>query len=241
MELIEKSLSFTELNWDSTFFGITAAKATLHSPLSHKEWRELERAFKKYKFISIINENSEPKNAQLVGKFTSAFLADVNIQFQKRISGFCTLHQNISIHQALHRNAEILDIQNFQHSKFIEDPEFKKRGGDQVYRQWLISSFEKQDKYFALSKDDKHRINGFILFSYSNDICVIELIAVTTKEKHSGIGSKLFAVVEYKAGLENCKEIRVGTQLRNIEAINFYQKNGCKQIGCHQIYHLWNL
>jgi len=139
------------------------------------------------------------------------------------------------------RNDEVLDLAEFTYSKFVEDPELKKRGGADIYRQWINNSFGRDDKYFALSKDVSGEINGFLLYSFVEKSCNIELIAVSNKVAKSGIGKRLFKSVEYEAYQLGCKEIRVGTQVRNTPAINFYHKCGCTQIESHQIYHLWNL
>ncbi|MEW9109061.1 MAG: GNAT family N-acetyltransferase [Cytobacillus gottheilii] len=241
MKSLENATTFTELKWDTDFFGVTSAKATLHRPLTLNEWDELKTIFKDYQFISIINENSEPINAQLIGKETSAFLADVNIQFVKKLLGLDEKPENVTIHKALERHEQIIEIADFQFSKFTEDPGLAERGGDLIYQQWLINSFRKPDKFYALSKNENGDINGFILYSYSDSACVIELIAVSKIETKGGIGSSLFKAVEYVANQRGYSEIQVGTQVRNMGAINFYHKVGCKQIGCHQVYHLWNL
>lgn len=239
MKNLENAVTFNELNWDTDFFGVTCAKATLNKPLTLNEWIELKTRFKGYQFISIMNKNSEPINAQLIGKDTSAFLADVNIQFEKKLVGIDEKPENVTIHQALEKNDQIIEIADFQFSKFTEDPELAKRGGDQVYQQWLINSFGKTNKFYALSNDEKGEINGFLLFSYADNACVIELIAVSQKVTKGGIGTSLFKAVEFGAHQQGVKEIKVGTQLRNLGAINFYHKVGCKQVGCHQVYHLW--
>ncbi|WP_090989523.1 N-acetyltransferase [Bacillus sp. OV322] len=241
MENLKNAVTFNELNWDTEFFGVTCAKAILNLPLTLYEWIELKTRFKDYEFISIINKNSEPINAQLIGKDTSAFFGDVNIQFEKKLVGIDEKPKNVTIHQALEKNDQVIEIADFQFSKFTEDPELAKRGGNQVYQQWLINSFGKADKYYALSSDKKGDINGFLLFSYVDNSCVIELIAVSRKETQGGIGSALFKVVEYEAHQKGFNVIKVGTQVRNLGAINFYHKVGCKQVGCHQVYHLWNL
>lgn len=238
--MIEDSVTFYELDWDTKFFGVSSAKAILHRPLNLFEWDNLKDKFNKYQFISIENRNSEPINSQLIGKETTAFLVDVNIQFRKKLECTYEIPMNIEIYKELKPNSQIIDITDFSFSKFIEDPELAKRGGNQVYRQWVINSFEKIDKYFALSINN-NEINGYILYSYKDDICYIELIAVSKKEMRKGIGTSLFRAVESEAFKHGYNEIRVGTQIRNIRAINFYHKVGCKQIGCHQIYHLWNL
>ncbi|MGX9133218.1 GNAT family N-acetyltransferase [Rummeliibacillus sp. JY-2-4R] len=240
-KVIESAVCFIELKWDTEFFGITSAKAVLNNTLSLKEWEELRGKSKSYQFVSIINQYSNPTNAQLIGKDTQAFLADVNIQFSKKLVASQEKPENITFHQGLEKNNQIVELADFSFSKFIEDPEFAKRGGEKVYKQWLLNAFIKTDKYFALSKNKNGDINGFILYSYNSDRCIIELIAVSPKEANGGIGTKLFRAIEYKAKQHGSKEINVGTQIRNIGAINFYHKVGCRQTECHQVYHLWNL
>lgn len=238
---LKNAVTFNDLNWDTDFFGVTSANATIHNPLTLNEWIELKTRFKNYQFISIMNKNSEPINAQLIGKDTSAFLADVNIQFEKKLVGLDEKPKNVTIHQALEKNDQIIEIADFQFSKFTEDPELAKRGGGQIYYQWLINSFGQPYKFYALSRNEKGDANGFILFSYSDSACVIELIAVSKKETKGGIGTSLFKSVEYVAYERGYRSIKVGTQLRNMGAINFYHKVGCKQVECHQVYHLWNI
>lgn len=237
---LESSFTFSELTWDTNYFGVTCAKVVLHKFLEVNEWIEVKKQISKYQFVSIINENSEPGNAQLVGKETSAFLADINVQFTKKINRINEKPKTISIHQGLERNNFIVDLAEFKYSKFIEDPELVIRGGGEVYKKWIENSFNDRNKYYALSKDESGEVNGFILYSYLDNACVVELIAVSSKATKSGIGRTLFNAVEYEAHMSHCSVIKVGTQVRNTAAINFYHKLGCTQIGCHQVYHLWN-
>lgn len=238
---IENAVSFYDLEWDTEFFGVTCAKAVLYKQLTSTEWNELKTKFKEYQFISIENRNSEPINAQMIGRDTSSFLADVNIQLKKKLEIPYEKPENITIHQALKRNDQVIEMADFQFSKFTEDTELAKRGGNHVYSQWIINSFEKPNKYYTLSKDENGDINGFLLHSYSDKASIIELIAVSQTSTKSGIGTGLFKAVEYEAHQRGFKEIKVGTQVRNMGAINFYHKVGCKLVGCHQSYHLWKL
>lgn len=241
MDTNEKYVSFYELEWDTEFFGISSAKAILHMPLSPIEWDKLQNKLENYQFISITNQNSEPVNAQFIGKNTTAFLADVNIQFSKKLVDTNEIPTNVTIHQSLERNDQIVELADFKFSKFITDPELAKRGGKKVYSQWVINAFEKPEKFFALSRDKNNNIDGFVLYSFSDNACVIELIAVSQKLTKGGIGTSLFKAVEYATHQQGLNEIIVGTQIRNLNAVNFYHKVGCKQVGCHQVYHLWNL
>ena len=237
----DSSITFCELRWDTEFFGVTCAKAVLHNAVSQKDWNELKRKFNEYQFVSIENRNSEPSNAQVIGTDIKAFLADVNIQFTKKVEVDCMLPETVRIFQAMKRDDKILELANFSYSKFKEDPELKKRGGTEVYRHWMINSFEKEDKFYAIAKEANGEVNGFLLHSYKGKTCKVELIAVSVDTTNGGIGTNLFKALEYSANQHGCEAIRVGTQLRNTRAINFYHKIGCKHEGSHQIYHLWNI
>jgi len=235
-----KFVTFNELHWDTDFFGISCAKAILKESLQKDEWDELKSQFSHYEFVSIENSYSNPINAKYIGMETKAFLADVNIQFRKALTAVDGMPSNVKMFQAMKYDNRILEISDFQFSKFINDPEFAKRNGADVYRQWLRNSFEKPGKFFAISENTQGKLNGYVLYSYNDKSCIIELIAVTDMVKRSGIGSSLFQAVESAAIDKGCNEIKVGTQLRNLQAINFYIKRGCVQTECHQIYHLWN-
>ncbi|WLR55464.1 GNAT family N-acetyltransferase [Mesobacillus subterraneus] len=236
---IKEAFDFNVLKWDTEFFGVKSGKAVLNKELTTTEWNELLSKCKNYQFISIVNLFSEPKNAQTIGLNTSAFLADTNIQFEKKVNGPKNIPGNVTIHQSLPRDERILEMANFEYSKFIEDEKLAKRGGSQVYYEWISNSFNNPEKYFALYRSENNYLNGFVLFSFNQNECVIELIAVSNTNKSKGIGTALFSTVEFEAERRGINVIQVGTQIRNLEAINFYHKVGCQQIGCHQVYHLW--
>ena len=240
-ENITSAFSFRELYWDTEFFGVSCAKAILHKPLTRMEWDYLKERLGHYQFISIENRNSEPVNAWLIGRETTAFLADVNIQFKKKVDADCGIPKGIKIYQSMERDERILEMANFSFSKFTEDPGLAMRGGADVYRHWLINSFGKSDKFYAVARGTDGQINGYLLYSYSGRTCIVELIAVSNKKTKGGVGTNLFKAVEHAAFKHGCDELKVGTQVRNIGAINFYQKCGCKQVESHQMYHLWNI
>jgi len=239
MKPAENAASFNELKWDSDFFGFKCAKLVLHRSLTTNEWENLKVQFDDYSFIVIENRNANPVNAQLIAKNTSSFLADINIQFEKKLVETHEMPKGVTTFQSLEKEDKIIELADFPHSRFISDPEFAKRGGKYVYQQWVMNAFGKPDKYYMVSKDEKGMINGFVLYSYFQKSCVIELISVTKEVSKSGIGTSLFRAVEYTAFQKGCTKIKVGTQMRNLNAINFYHKLGCKQVECHEIYHFW--
>jgi len=240
------------LDWDTEFFGVSCAKAVLAEPLPDEAWVELLRGMSAYAFVSIDNRDSDPDNTRRIGTGTKAFLADVNVQFEKiltpdRVSLSRWIAPDsepvpsIRICEAMERDERILGMSVFAKSKFITDPELRKRGGENLHREWLSNSFGKPDKFFAVARDESGAAIGYLLHSYSDRICTIELISVDGTVRHAGVGSKLYRAVEREAFRRGCDTIHVGTQIRNIEAVNFYYKSGFKLVGCHSIFHLWNL
>lgn len=236
----EKAYRFSELKWDTDFFGISCARAVLEGELSREEWDELKRLMEGYRFVSIVNRHSLPGNSLLIGMETRAFLADVNIQLEKEADPARAMPAGVEVASGLARDENILAMANYPASKFIADQEFNRRNGSEVYREWLKNSFGRKDKYFALSRDSGGGRNGFLLFSYRGDTCTIELVAVSAYVEKRGIGTDLLKACEISAQAAGCRIIRVGTQIRNTTAINFYHKYGFRMVGCHQVFHLWN-
>lgn len=237
----KQEYDLVDLTWDTAFFGVTCAKVILKEPLTVPRWKELKARCIGYQFVCLENRNSEPKNARLIGKETSAFLVDVNIQFAKKLTGEePRLSEPVEFSRSPENLDQLMELTQFSVSRFVEDSELLKRGGARVHSEWLRNSVGKPDKLFAVSRGDGE-VNGLLLHSYSGDSCTVELLAVSPKATRRGIGSALFRAVEYDAFCRGAKEIRVGTQVRNIPALNLYSKLGCKVVGCHQIYHMWNL
>ncbi len=235
----EDMVNFRKLEWDTNYFGLNCAKAILLAQMTEDTWKELKNKFVEYDFISIENRDSNPVNSQLIVKDTKAFLIDINVQFYKNVESPNEIPKRITIEKNMKKNECVVSMAEFKYSKFLEDPELAKRGGENVYRHWVMNSFEKPEKYFVLSQDEEGNHNGFILFSYIDKACRIELFAVDKSSIGKGIGKDMFCALENEAYKNGCKKINVGTQLRNIGAINFYRRLGCTLDGCHQIYHLW--
>lgn len=73
-----------------------------------------------------------------------------------------------------------------------------------------------------VSVDDK--INGIIVYNLFYDRIEIEYIIVPEEYRKKGIGSKLLSQIEK----EKINNITLEVRESNIEAINFYKKNGYK-------------
>lgn len=103
----------------------------------------------------------------------------------------------------------------------------------------MENSFNKNDKYF-LRYQIHGKTYGFILFSINQIFVTIELIAIDRGYQKIGIGEILLNSLEDYSRKISKKVIKVGTQIENLSAINFYIKNNYKLMSCNSIYHYWN-
>lgn len=231
-----------KLEWDTDFFGVNSAKVILNNDINKKDIDEIIKYLKdnNYVFITIQNRNNNDNNNYILKDLNNIFIADVNIQFTKKID--VNIKNDVDNKISIQNNVPYIeDIEkiastSFIYSRFTNDKNL--RNGDKVYCKWVSNSFQNQDKYFALYKENNN-ITGFLLFSLENESLVIELIAVDSKLKHKGIGKKLINSIEVFSKNNNIKNINVGTQVNNINAQNFYINCGFKHKENHSIYHLW--
>lgn len=241
-DLQKGSFEFLDLHWDSDYFEVNCAKVILKREISNKEGKEIIRAFDNYDFITIVNNSNNYKNNIWLGGNTTSFLTDINIQFSKKTNNNINHADEVSIVNNMVGNEEIIQIAGnaFVFSRFYNDPNLNEEKSRELYVNWVRNSFRKEDKYFVISTENK-RVTGFILFSYDSvsSQCVIELIAVDKLFTGRHVGSKLMIELEnYLAGI-NIDTIKVGTQIDNIAAANFYSACGFHYIGCSSIYHYW--
>lgn len=228
-----------DLEWDTKYFEIPSVRVNLNNELNEKDIDEILLQTKKYKFITIYNYNNNDYNNYLLKKFNNIFLADVNVHFEKKCNSVDGLNKKVKICNNLAENKSILEIaqKSFLYSRFINDKNLNSKKSSNIYYYWVKNSFEKEEKYFCI-----YESIGFLLFSVNNieKNATIELIAVNNDFKGKNVGTDLIKSFEnycYNIGI---KKLMVGTQLNNIIAQNFYQKNGYKITQYNSIYHYWN-
>lgn len=229
------NIEYKNLIWDSEYFNMACAKIVLKGAINAADIDNIKDYCKNFSFITIVNENNNDGNNRQIACL-NAFLADVNIEFVK--SGLIgTKNDNIVINSNLNNDAEIIELANkcFRYSRFFNIPFIDLNKGKNIYSEWVKNSFNKKDKYFCRYTYD-NKLLGFSLFHFENDIVVIELIAVNENSKGKGVGKALIYAVEDFAVANNALLIKVGTQLNNIHAQNFYVSCGYKHNKNSSIY-----
>lgn len=226
------------LDWDTEYFGVSSAKVVLHEKLEECEFNQLLQGTEEFQFVTFTNINNNPFNNYLIGKMTSSFLVDTNMQFQKKIT-YKSEYSSYLIESSCEEINEVIQIASeaFNYSRFFNDPNLDIEAAKKIYANWVKNSFEKPDKYFILAEENG--IVGFLLFSLKDDIVTIELISLSAQAQGKGIGTKLISTLENFAYEKEIPVIRVGTQVDNIQAVNCYLNKGFTYNEKSSVYHYW--
>jgi ribosomal protein S18 acetylase RimI-like enzyme len=229
------------LQWDTDYFGVSSARVNLYGIVDEKGQEHIIEFSKEYDFVTISNINNIKDNNQWIGNRTNAFLADMNTQFLKiLVDKPYYQDEKTYVLNCLSRNEQIVDIarKSFRYSRFFNDPQLPVEKAKSIYLHWTECAFQKENKYFAISEREGN-IAGYILFSYNGDSCVIELIAVDEKHQGQKVGKSLIHEMESYVKYQGISKIKVGTQVNNISASQFYSAMGFKYVSCGSMYHLW--
>ena len=99
------------LPWDTDYFGISSARVNLKGIINETGQKEILEFCKGFHFVTIFNIGNLKENNQWIGTKTSAFLSDVNVQFEKLLDDKITVnYEGFYIANNLKRNEQIIDI-----------------------------------------------------------------------------------------------------------------------------------
>lgn len=236
-----KNYELRSLQWDTDYFGVSSARVNLSGILDERGQEEVFEFCKGYDFVTISNIYNIQENNHWIGNRTNAFLADMNIQFLKILSDKPDYKDDKTyVVNCLSRNEQIVDIarKSFNYSRFFNDPKLPQEQAKNIYVHWTEYAFNQQKKYFVISEREGN-VAGYILFSFNEDSSVIELIAVDEKYQGQRVGKSLICTMESFVIDQGIKNIKVGTQVNNISAAQFYNAMGFKYVSCGSMYHLW--
>lgn len=238
----DTKIIFRNLDWDSEYFGVKCGRIDLNDNIDDDEKSQVSKFAEQYDFVTITNQKNCNLNNVYIGKELKAFLADVNIQFEKYPISDQEIDSNIKIYNCYSKNESLVNMVEgaYKHSRFFNDSHISSQKASGIYQNWVRNSFNNKNKYFV-NYEEAGLIKGFLICSVDNKRnLIIELICVSEEFKGNGIGKALIKASE-KITLENqLIKIKVGTQIENISALNFYKSCGFILIDISYIYHLWN-
>ncbi|MDF1616960.1 GNAT family N-acetyltransferase [Petrocella sp. FN5] len=236
-----KNYECKPLQWDTDYFGVSSARVNLSGIVDDVGQEEIIDFCTGYDFVTISNLDNIKENNNWIGNRTNAFLADMNIQFLKVLAEKPDDHdEKTYVVNNLSRNEKIVDIarKSYKYSRFFNDPKLPQEQAKNIYLHWTECAFCQENKYFVISEREGN-VAGYILFTINENSSIIELIAVDENYQGQRVGKSLIHSMESFAIDQGIKDIKVGTQVNNISAAQFYNAMDFKYVSCGSMYHLW--
>lgn len=236
--------NYRRLEWDTNYFGCESSRVDIVDELTTVDIEEVKELIKEDHFITFINPRGMMRNNKLITQKLGAYLVDINVQLSnvKVSSSAYQKSEFVHVENNYETNKEIVELvrQAFTNSRFYNDATISREKVSGIYTNWVQNAFGKEDKYFCVF-DQGQGIEGFALFSVTNkEVVTIELIAVNDNCRKSGIGTQLINELYHYCVECGYETVNVGTQVENINALNFYIKNDLRIKDIRYIYHLWN-
>lgn len=233
------------LAWDTSHFGVSCGRFTINENVLDKTiLLEIEK--NNFEFLTIDNVHDKSNVNYLLGTKTSAFFVGMILLFTKKILPYKDKIINYSDIEWFNlNNVDIMnDIQHitresFFYSRFFNDPNLTNDLTKQIYFEWIKNSINIENEFLIVAKNEK-QVEGFALYSFRDNIAVIELIGVDNRFQGKGCGCRMFSAIEAHCIREEIDILQVGTQQNNIKGINFYYSMGCLLQSVTSMYHLWN-
>jgi dTDP-4-amino-4,6-dideoxy-D-galactose acyltransferase len=223
------------LEWDSHFFKKRVGEVLVSGG------EEIVTGAEDYDLLYV--KSNSKINLEIEG-FTNSY-GETRLIFSKRI-----IDPDLSIDDHIHSVFDVkidkkdlyeLAFESGRYSRFQRDKRFTDEVFKNLYKEWIDNSFKKDiaDEVFIFLEEKK--ILGFVSFRKEGQAATIGLIAVNTKSRGKGVGSRLIQRVEKYLWNNQVLELRIPTQSTNSEAGEFYTKLGYKVIERTEINHYWKL
>ena len=233
---MNKEYKLQKLDWDTNFFGIPVFRLNMHENIDmHMVNISLSEA-PKGALVYVFDDSEKNKNEL---EKLGAKLYDVKVLFQRSNLSFKDIDQSeVEIVSVESTSDDLLELalQSGEYSRFKLDPLLEGKF-QEMYEIWIRKSVDREIADIVLGAYRNEELLGFVTVKKQPDTSTIGLIAVGTKSRGLGIGSKLLTASEDWSIVNGLNCIDVATQLDNQLACSFYSKNGYQIIKKDWIYH----
>lgn len=228
-----------ELRWDTEFFGKRIGRLTAVPPSLRALLAAIGHARRAgYKYLHCRLDGGRPADARLL-EAAGFYMTDIGVSWDRATAR----HDNESYAAAAVaargkvdiRIATVTDIPHlktlcrglFKESRFYHDPFFR-RDADGFYAAWIENSVkgEAANRVFFIKGA------GFVAVKkISRTVGEMPLIGVVKAKQGKGYGMALISAAMGWFRDMKIKTVRTRTQLRNIQAMNFYHSAGFRIAG----------
>ena len=226
------------LEWDSAFFGLRIGKVIVGTVEELEELQNAkERLREQYDLVYVFITDSD-----LYWEEQDAFLVDRKIVYAQHLAGRYRFSDNVHAYQenlpdeALYR----LALRSGTYSRFKTDPSFPEGKFEALYRRWMEQSVEDR-RGVVLCYYDADAIVGMmtLVIDDGSESARIGLTAVDAAYSGQGVGSSLMETAcAYLCG-RGIEHFETVTQVQNVPACRWYEKNGFQVETVTNIFHWW--
>ncbi len=224
--MLHRYLEFSK--WDSDILNINYYKLNINSLFS---WLAIKKEITDIPNNSIIFSRIESSKLNDINTLikNNFYISDVLVELQFNFDKYYSFNDNnkhiVLIKKELTYRKQCVDLiqSEFSIGRIHEDVNLGLESGKKIYKEWVLNNFINN---FTISYIKGNSVQGFLQYTLDGYGSLrVSFIVVKGDCKNRGIGSALLNSVKDSALKNNCKKIIVGTQLKNINAINFYIKN----------------
>lgn len=226
-----KSMEIKKLDWDSNFFGLKIGEASY----------EILIGFDKILDFDLLYISSLSDFDFKLENYEKTF-SEAKVSFVKKISNKNELDLKIVSFDESNTDIETLynlAFESGKNSRFLLDTSFKLNDFHRLYKIWIDNSISKKIADDVLIYQENNNIIGFVTYKIKDKNATIGLIAVDSNFQGKGIGRKLINHLESVLHQKSIDSLTIPTQLTNIQACNFYKKQGYSIEEVKYIKHYW--
>jgi len=204
-----------------------------------KNWKKFTNDNQERKIFvySKIKTNNIEKSIFLESK--NFKLIDTNVVFELKsgslVEKFNDKNVEIKFAEGKHKNSVAsLAKNNFKYSRFHQDPKINNNTADLIKYSWAENFFlgHRGNQMILGFVDGK--VAAFLQLIFSDDVIIIDLIAVDKKARGRKLGCGL---IQFAVNNIRHSSVRVGTQISNTPSIKLYQKLGFKFSESNYVFH----
>jgi len=220
-----------KLEWDSNFFNLKVGEIRYDANYEEKD-------FSSYDLIYLVSD--EDVKLDLAG-FENTF-SETKVTFMKSVEYLTSSKDPIFRFDEVEINREqlyLLAYESGKNSRFLLDAKFADHHFKKLYQAWIDNSINKKFADGILIYFEENKPKGFVTYKINNTIASVGLIAVNSDFQGKGIGTKLLVHLENLLFKQDVKQLTIPTQLSNLQACNFYTKQGYSIKNKIAIKHYW--
>ena len=224
------------LDWDSSFFGLRIAKATVSSQKDFDELKDNINALKeKYDLIYIFAKGD------LVKQSSNVILVDRKVVYTTKISGPYSFDTHIIEYDKSFVSEDLrnLALGSGVYSRFKKDSNFPTNAYERLYTRWIEQSVNHQiaTEVFCFMIEGSPK--GLLTINRKDTTCNIGLVATSPSCQGQGIGYMMLVHAKHFVYLKGYNNLNVVTQFDNKVACHLYEKAGFTVKSSTDIFHWW--